>query len=303
MSTQGVAIVLSFVGLGLGCGRKAALSPPEEQVAVAPLAPPPPPAEADLARDRMPAGKMASVAVQAPAGTSVLAAVAASQKLIRSGQLVIEVTSYDAAAHEVERIAQAHGGYVADSQSAHTGDDKRRGTLTIRVRAEQFGAAFTALKALGKVRSEGVTTQDITKAYADLETRLRVKREAESRLRDILRNRTARLSDVIEAEQALSRVIEEIEQAEGERRFYDQQVALSTVAVTLQEPQAVIREGALEPILEALRDALHVLSRSVAAIVYLLVFLTPWVFLAGVLFWMIRKAWSSRKRRMAKPEA
>ena len=42
---------------------------------------------------------------------------------------------------------------------------------------------------------------------------------------------------MLEAERELARVTEEIEQAEGERRFYDQQVALSTlIAVTLQEP-------------------------------------------------------------------
>lgn len=33
---------------------------------------------------------------------------------------------------------------------------------------------MSALKRLGRVRSEGVRTQDVTKAYADLETRLKV---------------------------------------------------------------------------------------------------------------------------------
>ena len=48
--------------------------------------------------------------------------------------------------------------------------------------------------------------------------------------------RTADLSDVMERNVS-GRVTEEIARMEGERRFYDQQVALSTITVALHEPQ------------------------------------------------------------------
>ena len=189
---------------------------------------------------------------------------AAARKLIRTGQMTLTVESYPKAADEVKRIAEAHGGYLADANAQRGEANRQHGTLTIRVEASAFDAAVVALRALGTVRQETVATQDVSKAYTDLETRLRVKRETADRLREILRTRTAGLSDVLAAERELARVTEEIEQAEGERRFYDQQIALSTLTVALQEPSALVEAGVFAPLTEALGDSLEVLAASLA---------------------------------------
>lgn len=233
-------------------------------------------------------------AAQAPSLQAMLAA----RKLIRTAQVAIEVRSYEEAAENVARVAESHGGYLADAQASRGAQDRRRGTLVIRVPAERFAAAYAALKGLGKVETETVSTQDVTKAYADLEARLRVKRDAEGRLREILRTRTARLSDVLEAERELTRLLEEIEQIEGERRYYDQQIVLSTISAALHEPEAVIRAGALAPLLEALRDSLQVLATSAGALIYLTVLVLPWA-AAGALVWLVVRA--ARRRKRAAP--
>jgi hypothetical protein len=212
----------------------------------------------------------------------------AARKLIRTGQLALEVRRYAEAADRVAALARAHGGFVAESQSSRAEADRLQGSLTLRVPAERFEEAFAALKPLGKLLSESVAVQDVTRAYLDLETRLRVKRDTGARLRDILRTRTAKLSDVLEAERELARVTEEIERMEGERRYYDQQVALSTIVVALREPESAMRAGALEPVREALRDSLHVLATSVAAIVYATVAVLPWLIVLGALAVVVR---------------
>ena len=141
----------------------------------------------------------------------------------------------------------------------------------------------------------------MTKAYTDLETRLKVKRDTADRLRELLRTRTADLPDVLNAERELARVTEEIEQMEGERRFYDQQVAFSTIALTVFEPQALVEPGVFAPIGRALRDSAGVLAQSLAGLLYLLVFLAPWlVVLYGV--WRAVKAVRGR-RKVAPAEA
>jgi len=247
------------------------------------------------AKDQAPAAP-AAVADKGSAQPPALQAMLAARKLIRTGQVAIEVRSYEEAAEQVARLAESHGGYLADAQASRGAQDRRRGTLVIRVPAERFAAAYAALKGLGKVETETVSTQDVTKAYADLETRLRVKRDAEGRLREILRTRTARLSDVLEAERELTRIVEEIEQVEGERRYYDQQIALSTISAALHEPEAVIRAGALAPLLEALRDSLQVLATSAGALIYLTVLLLPWAAVAA-LIWMVVRAVRRKKLR------
>ena len=100
--------------------------------------------------------------------------------------------------------------------------DRDRGTLTFRVPADRFDAALSGpWKALGRHRRrELLDTQDIGREYMDLETRLA--RQAATPRRDCAScsgARTARLSDVLAAEKELSRVIEEREAMEGERRY------------------------------------------------------------------------------------
>jgi hypothetical protein len=122
-----------------------------------------------------------------------------------------------------------------------------------------------------------------------------VKRDTAERLREILKSRTGGLADVLQAERELARVTEEIEQAEGERRFYDQQVALSTITAEIHEKEALVRPGALSPIVDALRDSLAVGASSVAVLIYAVVGGAPWVLVLWVLWRLIRAAIRRRK--------
>jgi hypothetical protein len=298
-NTRGVRwIALGALALG-GCsfgGSKAAPPPMEQSRQAMPASAP------SMAGRAQGGGQVGGAAPQAAPGQetpSGLAAMAAARKLIRTGQITLTVDSYPQAADEVKRIAERHGGYLADANAQRGEANRQHGTLTIRVEATAFDRAVVALRALGTVRQESVATQDVSKAYTDLETRLRVKRETEARLREILRTRTAGLSDVLAAERELARITEEIEQAEGERRFYDQQIALSTLTVALQEPSALVEAGVFAPLTEALGASLQVLATSLAGLVYLTVFLAPWLLVGYVVFLVARRVWRRRKAAAA----
>jgi len=238
----------------------------------------------------------ASAAGQANStGPTNLAAMMAARKLIRTAQVTLSVDSWDAASQRLTALVAASGGYVADTQVTRGDGDRRRGSITVRVPAERFSEVLSGLRGLGTVELENVAAQDVTKAYADLETRLAVKRQTAARLEQILKDRTAGLADVLSVERELARLTEEIEQAEGERRFYDQQVALSTLTVTLHEPEPIVRRGALAPLAEAIGDAAEVASRSVAALVYLAAALLPWLIVAFIAYRIARVTWRRRK--------
>ncbi len=277
------------VVVGTGCGHKEAGAPTPARLA-APAAP--------QSGSGQRAAGLADGRVAEEPGPGGLAAMAAARKLVRTGQMTVEVPAYGQAAQALTRLAESLGGYVAETRSRRDDNGHESGTLVLRVPAERFDELMNGTGGLGRVRARGVNAQDVTKAYTDLETRLRVKRETAERLREILRNRTAGLADVLAAERELARVTEEIEQAEGERRFYDQQVALSTLTVELAEPQALVSGGAWEPVREALHDALEVVARSLAVMIYAVAFLLPWLLALWVL-WRIVKAWRARRRKTA----
>jgi hypothetical protein len=220
----------------------------------------------------------------------------AQQKRIRSGDLRIEVGDVEQALARADTLARERGAIVADLQAARTERGRWTARLVIRVPADRFSEMMESLQTLGEVQHEAATTEDVTRAYADLEIRLAVKERTAARLQRLLTDRTGRLSDVLEVERELGRVISEIEQMKGERRYYDARIAVSSITVALMEPAAVLVAGSTAPIAQAFRRSIQVLSTSASWLVYLVTFLAPWAAVAGAGWGTVRIV---RRRRSA----
>ncbi len=225
-------------------------------------------------------------------------AMVASQKLIRTGQLTLEVKVFDEAFNRIQRIASENGGYIADIKANRQDQGRASGTVVVRVQPGRYFQSLDALRAIGRVEQEGVSTQDVTKEYADLEARLTNKRQLEARMREILRTRSAKMEDLLEAEQQLSQVTEQLEQMEGQRRYFQQMVAMSTLTLELHEPLVVVqfeKPGLFAPVAVAARNSIELLVQFFALLVSALVFLAPWLLL-GAGTWMAIRRMAARKK-------
>ncbi|HEX4438688.1 MAG TPA: DUF4349 domain-containing protein [Thermoanaerobaculia bacterium] len=304
-----LAAVLFLLGLGLWIqGRRAAHQrllagigqPSSFSLAVAPPPKQNAQREAPKATDAAAGGRQKDEG-SAGSARAAAASVPSDRRLIRSAELSIELDHYDGGVRRAEEIADSLGGFVADARSTSSAGERASGTLSLRVPADRFGEALRRLSELGRVRARAIQTQDVSREYFDLETRVRVKRDAEERMREVLRNRPARLTDIVAAEQELTRIVEEIETMEGQHRFYDRQVAMATLSVTLFEPGVApppaVEQSFLEPVRQALRDASRALSSSLAGLIYVAAVGLPWAAL-GVLAWMLARR--VRTRRLAR---
>jgi hypothetical protein len=224
---------------------------------------------------------------------SVAAQVApVDRKTIRTAEIRIQLDDVGGAIRAADNIAAAAQGFVASSQRSQGDDSYSEASLIMRVPADQFAGALAALRGLGRVRVDNTDAEDVTRSYNDLAIRLAVKRDMVTRLRALLTNRAAKLSDLVEVERELGRAITELEQMEGERRFMDNQIAMSTIHVSFYHAPIAGPGGVLDPVTVALRDALKVLGRSLAGVISVTVFLTPWAVIALV-FWSL---WRLRRR-------
>src|SRR5207249_3252321 len=88
---------------------------------------------------------------------------------------------------------------------------------------------------IGDLKTQRIAAQDITKQYTDISSALRAAQAMQERLLDIIKNGKGAVKDLLEAEKQLGVWREKVEQLEGEIRFYDSQVALSTLVLTLFE--------------------------------------------------------------------
>jgi hypothetical protein len=210
----------------------------------------------------------------------------ATQKLIRTAELRIQVRDVPAALRLTDSIAQSWQAVLANSRTSGDANGKRTAEVVLRVPSQQFGDVLKSLRGLGVLQNEAVCAQDLTKDYADLETRLLVKQETVTRLRGLLENRTAKLSDVLEVERELARAVAELEQMKGERRFYDQQVAMSTVSLTFFESVPSRISDFTKPVVDALHESLEVLGTSIGTVIYLAVALMPWAIVGAAVAWL-----------------
>ncbi len=155
--------------------------------------------------------------------------------IIRTAELSLVTKEFDKARANLEAILKRHRGYIGELKAGGSTGSGRTLTAMLRVPSDQLDATLAEVKALGRVESESQGGQDVTSQYVDLQARLSNSRNTEARLTDLLRNRTGKLSDVLEVEQALSRVRGEIEQMEAERKNMANQVSFATLNATITE--------------------------------------------------------------------
>jgi anti-sigma factor RsiW len=173
--------------------------------------------------------------------------------ILRSAQITVVTPNLDQARAGMDQIVVRFGGYVGDLSASAPSDGPRKLTATLRIPAGQLDAALAEVKKLGRVESESQNGQDVTAQYVDLQARLSNSRNTERRLIDLLGQRTGKLSDVLEVETELSRVREEIERMEGERRLMAKQVEFATVAATISEEY----KAAARPLPDSLGTRFH----------------------------------------------
>lgn len=151
----------------------------------------------------------------------------------RRAEIALAAADFDRARSGIESAVRRHGGYTGALTVTGAQDAIRTLEATLRVPAAQLDAVIAELKALGRVTQESQTGEEVTAQFADLEARLGNARNTENRLAELLRNRTGKLSDVLEVEEQVSRVRGEIEQMEAQRKSLVSRVDFATVTVRL----------------------------------------------------------------------
>jgi hypothetical protein len=155
--------------------------------------------------------------------------------IARTVELQIVVKKFDETRSAVQSILLRHQGYAASLNVSDTDNTARTLNASLRIPSQELAAALSDLKALGHVANESQAGVEVTAQHADLVARLKNSRETEIRLQDILRNRTGKVSDVLEVEREIARVRGEIEEMESERKTLEHRVDFATVTLSLLE--------------------------------------------------------------------
>ena len=166
---------------------------------------------------------------------------AVERKIIKDGELTLEVASPAEMQRQVTSIAEANSGYVVTSESKQRESNDGKPplldiTLVLRVPAARFGPVYDQVQALSKTITQQKTTgQDVTEEFIDLEAHIKTQKALEAQFLEIMK-RAGKIEDALEVQRQIAGVRAEIEKLEGRKRFLENRSSLSTITVNLKSP-------------------------------------------------------------------
>lgn len=210
------------------------------------------------------------------------------KKIIKTGDISLEVQSLLEAEKAAEKWAGKFGGYIESSYSGGS-----EGNVTARIPSSNFDSAMSEIGNLGEVKSRSVSSEDVSERFYDLETRLGSKKVMRARLQEYL-SKARDMKDMIEIERELNSVVSDIERMEGSMRRLSSQVEYSSVSVRFSLPYRADPEGKsfmLPDFSDSMRrfaaGAADFFAVFVKIVLYIAVCGTPVVALALFLFWLL----------------
>ena len=254
-SPIGLVLVLLLLLTGCGASKEAAT----DAVGQPTLSTRPVSERAKIAQSRPEAGTTASEASSeqllnqnanykqvslSQADVAAASAEAADRKIIRDGNLTIEVNSTTETQQKVTSIAEANGGFVVTSEAKQRESTEPENRtldikLVVRVPAHRFGPALESIRGLATtLREENVTGQDVTEEFIDLEARIRTQKALELQFLEIMKQ-ARKVGDALEVQGQIADVRTDIEKLEGRKRFLENRSSLSTITVNIESPKMI----------------------------------------------------------------
>ncbi len=155
------------------------------------------------------------------------------RQVITTGYVTITVDKPVDASAEAIRIVEQSGGRVdGRSETAPINGNDGSATLTLRIPSDTLTATLAKLRELGAVQEVSLNSADVTMETQDLDARINAMRASVDRLLTLLSTATD-TANLITLETAISDRQAQLESMESQRRYYADQVSLSTLTLNL----------------------------------------------------------------------
>ncbi len=205
------------------------------------------------------------------------------EKIIRSGNMSLEVQDLEATVKEIEEIIAAEKGSVLNLNvfDVYSG---RRAEISLRVPAEGYSSLHGQILPLGKVTQDQVYTEDVTEEYIDLAARLEVLESSKDAYTDLM-TKAKNVEEVITVKRELDRVVMEIESVKGRLRYLNTRVDYSYFYINLFERSLteVESEGFFTRLRNALAEGFNTMLDVTISLISFMVSIIPLIALGIVL--------------------
>ena len=215
------------------------------------------------------------------------------QKIIKTGNLRFQTNDLETTYEQIKRAVKKEKAFIQnDSQGKEYASIYRR--ITVRIPSENFDPFIKDISSgVDYFDNKEISSQDVTEEYIDIDARLKAKKKLENRYLELLA-KANKMSEMLAIEAQLSAIREEIEAKEGQLRYMQNQISLSTITIefyktTAQESGVTISYGA--KIWNAFKSGFYGISSFFLGLLEI----WPFIILAVALFYFIRKRFKKKK--------
>ena len=170
-------------------------------------------------------------------------------KLIRTAELTVQTTDFDASVDALNQLTRANGGYYETARveggSYYNQSANRSAYYVVRVPAEHFVDFRDGTGGIGYVYNLTQNQQDVGETYYDTEARLATLTTKRERLLALL-EQAEKMEDIIALESELADLQYEIDQHTATLRKYDSLVNYSTFTIWMYEVTEVTNEPSVK---------------------------------------------------------
>ncbi|MEM6446724.1 MAG: DUF4349 domain-containing protein [Cyanobacteria bacterium P01_D01_bin.123] len=156
-------------------------------------------------------------------------------QLVRRAELSLTVESVPAALQAIDNLLQRQAGDVLEMNHGTpvNANSPQQAWLQLRVPQNRLDSTIVELHALGEVKHQSMSAEDVSAQLVDYEARLTNLRQAETTVLQIM-ERSGKVGEVLEVARELSRIRESIERIEAQRTNLSNRVAYSTIHLNLE---------------------------------------------------------------------
>jgi hypothetical protein len=250
------------------------------------------PSEVKMAYAGIPAPVPTQALSKSGSGTSII-----ETKIIKTASLTLEVKDIPGAVETLKSIAAQKGGYLSSTNVQKGYNDRLTGSVVIRIPQAEFENALIGVRAIGTVKSISTQGQDVTEEYVDLQAQITSYQNQLAQYNAIMKQST-KIEDIIKVQEQIDRVQTELNRLEGRLKYLNSRIDLSTITVSLQEPEPVGGESG-HNFVSTINEGIAGFFGMIDAIIIIFLALLPLIILGGIGYGIYR--WRKGKKPAVVP--
>ena len=191
------------------------------------------------------------------------------RKLIKESTLSFRTDDNDKTNKLIESSVKQFGAYISESNNFNHSNEVGY-DLKIRVPSDKFDALMDYILKKADIKeldNKSVQIKDVTEDFIDIQARIKVKKETEQKLTDLLKQ-AKNLTETLEIQKQLTELSADIESIEGRLKYLNDQVNYSTINLSFYE-NIKYSKRFFSDFGDALKDGIQIFLHLITALTYL----------------------------------